>query len=135
MDLGTEVFLPMNYFLRYIIYLLLLVYVDMVARHWVSGERSLVVKGTLNPPVPVLAGHPIPTALLMNISVGKCVVSDNIFQIRCSFFFTQPGSVHPLIFSYPNTYPFICVCACVCMMASLFCSLASVVWCQLCSPL
>ena len=31
MDLGTEVFLPMNYFLRYIIYLLLLVYIDMVA--------------------------------------------------------------------------------------------------------
>ena len=49
-------------------------YIDMVARHWVSGESSLVVKGTLNPPVPVLkAGHPVPTALLMNVSVGKCV--------------------------------------------------------------
>ena len=36
-----------------------------------SGESSLVVKGTLNPSVPVLkAGHPVPTALLMN---GKCV--------------------------------------------------------------
>ena len=39
-----------------------------------SGESSLVVKGTLNPPVPVLkAGHPVPTALLMNVSVGMCV--------------------------------------------------------------
>ena len=33
-----------------------------------------MVKGTLTPPVPVLkAGHPVPTALLMNVSVGKCV--------------------------------------------------------------
>ena len=35
-----------------------------------SGERYLKVY----PPFPVLkAGHPVPTALLMNISVGKCV--------------------------------------------------------------
>ena len=59
----------------------------MVARYWVSGEGSLVVKGTLNPPVPVLkAGHPVPTALLMNISVGKCVGCGDIFQIKTFHF-------------------------------------------------
>ena len=36
-----------------------------------SGESSLVVKGTLNPVLK--AGHTVPTALLMNVSVGKCV--------------------------------------------------------------
>ena len=39
-----------------------------------SYRNVRVVKSTLNPPVPVLkAGHPVPTALLMNISAGKCV--------------------------------------------------------------
>ena len=45
-----------------------------------SGESSLVVKGTLNPPVP--AGHPVPTALLMNISVEKCVGCGVLVDLR-----------------------------------------------------
>ena len=38
----------------------------MVVRCRVSGESSLVVKGTLNPPVSTLkVGHPIPPTLLV----------------------------------------------------------------------
>ena len=48
-----------------------------------SGESSLVVKGTLYPPVPVLkAGHAVPTALLMNVSVGKCVGCGVLVDLR-----------------------------------------------------
>ena len=47
------------------------------------GESSLVVKGTLNPQVSVLkAGHPVPTALLMNISVEKCVGCGVLVDLR-----------------------------------------------------
>ena len=41
--------------------------VDMVARYWVSGESSLVVKSTLDPPVPALkAEYPVPITLLIS---------------------------------------------------------------------
>ena len=44
---------------------------------------SLVVKGTLNPPVPVLkAGHPVPTTLLTNVSVGMCVGCDVLVDLK-----------------------------------------------------
>ena len=64
----------MNYFLN-CIYAVFGVSIDMVARYWASGESSLIVKGTLNPPVPALkAGHLVPTASLINVSVRECLV-------------------------------------------------------------
>ena len=55
----TSVMLRSHHISRY--YYCLVVLLDMVVRCRVSGESSLVVKGTLNPPVSTLkVGHPIP---------------------------------------------------------------------------
>ena len=72
----------------------------MVARHW-----GVEFTGTLNPPVPVLkAGHPVPTALLMNVSVVKCVGCGVLFFYSTWFniyFHTQ---------TVMSSYPFMCLC-------------------------
>ena len=120
-----------------------------------SGESSLVVKGTLNPPVPVLAGHPVPTALLMNVSVGKRVgwgvlvdLKKNFFQIR-RFIYIYIYIIFLLnlvqyIFSYPSSniiIPFyVCVCVCVCVYDGVPCFVLLPAWCganyvALCEPI